>query len=67
MMIDFALQAERERRLDPREAIFEAALLRLRPILMTTAAAMLGALPLAFSFGNGAGCAGRSASPSSAV
>ncbi len=53
MMIDFALQAERERRLDPREAIFEAALLRLRPILMTTAAAMLGALPLAFSFGNG--------------
>jgi len=53
MMIDFALDAERERGLDPRAAIFEASLMRLRPILMTTAAAMLGAMPLALSFGDG--------------
>jgi multidrug efflux pump len=53
MMIDFALDAERTQHLDPREAIFQASLLRLRPILMTTAAAMLGAMPLAFSFGDG--------------
>ncbi|HEX4172935.1 MAG TPA: efflux RND transporter permease subunit [Acetobacteraceae bacterium] len=53
MMIDFALEAERERDLTPRDAIFEACLLRFRPIMMTTCAAMLGAAPLAFSFGSG--------------
>ncbi|HET6308501.1 MAG TPA: efflux RND transporter permease subunit [Rhodopila sp.] len=54
MMIDFALEAERTQGLDPREAIFEACLKRFRPIMMTTSAAMLGALPLALSFGDGA-------------
>ena len=54
MMIDFALEAERARGLDPRDAIFEACLLRFRPIMMTTMAAMLGALPLALGFGDGA-------------
>ena len=53
LMIDFALEAERSRGLHPREAIFEACLMRFRPIMMTTAAAMLGALPLALSFGDG--------------
>ena len=53
LMIDFALEAERERGLDSREAIFEACLLRFRPIMMTTMAAMLGAVPLAVSFGEG--------------
>ncbi len=54
MMIDFAIAAERDLNLTPREAIFRAALLRFRPILMTTMAAMLGAVPLALGFGNGA-------------
>jgi multidrug efflux pump len=54
MMIDFAIAAERQEHLDPRAAIFRAALLRFRPILMTTLAAVLGALPLAVGFGNGA-------------
>ncbi len=54
LMVDFALAAERERDLDPRVAIFEAATLRLRPILMTTLAALFTALPLAFISGNGA-------------
>jgi multidrug efflux pump len=54
MMIDFALDAERTRRLSTRDAIFEACLLRFRPILMTTLAAMLGALPLALGAGDGA-------------
>ncbi|MCW3478774.1 MdtB/MuxB family multidrug efflux RND transporter permease subunit [Neisseriaceae bacterium JH1-16] len=54
MMIDFALAAERERGLPPREAIYEACLLRFRPILMTTMAALLGALPLMLSYGVGA-------------
>jgi multidrug efflux pump len=54
LMIDFALQAEREGDKDPRDAIFEAALLRFRPIMMTTMAALLGAIPLAFSYGDGA-------------
>ena len=53
MMIDFAIMAERNDGLSPRDAIFRAALLRFRPILMTTMAAMLGALPLALGFGNG--------------
>ncbi len=53
MMIDFALEAERTRGLAPRDAIFEACLLRFRPIMMTTSAAILGALPLALSFGDG--------------
>jgi multidrug efflux pump len=54
MMIDFALVAEREHKLDSREAIYQACLLRFRPILMTTLAAALGALPLAIGFGDGA-------------
>jgi len=53
MMIDFALDAERRQRLSPRDAIFEACRLRFRPIMMTTMAAMLGALPLAIGFGEG--------------
>ena len=54
MMIDFALAAEREEGRSPRDAIFEACRLRFRPILMTTMAALLGALPLALSGGTGA-------------
>ncbi|BBP03954.1 multidrug resistance protein MdtC [Sulfuriferula plumbiphila] len=54
LMIDFALQAEREQGLEPRAAIRLAATLRLRPILMTTLAALFTALPLAFITGNGA-------------
>ena len=53
MMIDFALEAERERGYTPRTAIVEAAMLRFRPIMMTTLAALLGALPLALSQGTG--------------
>jgi multidrug efflux pump len=53
MMIDFALEAEREHGKPPREAIYQACLLRFRPILMTTMAALLGALPL--MLGSGAG------------
>ncbi|MGZ4970895.1 MAG: multidrug efflux RND transporter permease subunit [Methylobacter sp.] len=54
MMIDFALFAERERGLDSREAIFQACLLRFRPIMMTSLAALFGALPLALGSGYGA-------------
>ncbi|EOI3575943.1 multidrug transporter subunit MdtB [Cronobacter turicensis] len=54
MMIDFALAAEREQSMTPREAIYQACLLRFRPILMTTLAALLGALPLMLSTGVGA-------------
>jgi multidrug efflux pump len=54
MMIDFALLAEREHGLDAREAIFQACLLRFRPIMMTTLAALFGALPLALGSGYGA-------------
>jgi multidrug efflux pump len=54
MMIDFAIAAERDDNLSSRDAIFRAALLRFRPILMTTMAAMLGAVPLALGLGNGA-------------
>ncbi len=53
MIVDFALQAEREQGKSPAEAIFEASLLRFRPILMTTLAAMLGALPLLLGAGTG--------------
>ncbi|HEX5446513.1 MAG TPA: efflux RND transporter permease subunit, partial [Pirellulales bacterium] len=53
MMIDFALEAEREQGKSPRDAIFEACLLRFRPITMTTMAALLGGLPLALGTGNG--------------
>ena len=53
MMIDFALEAERIEGKSPREAIYEACLLRLRPILMTTMAALLGALPLMLGTGTG--------------
>ena len=53
MMIDFALEAERKRGLNPLDAIREACLLRFRPIMMTTMAALLGALPLAVGFGEG--------------
>jgi multidrug efflux pump len=53
MMIDFALDAERERGLNPRDSIVEAALLRFRPIMMTTLAALFGALPLAIENGVG--------------
>jgi multidrug efflux pump len=54
MMVDFALEAERSRGLAPLDAIREAALLRLRPILMTTLAALFGALPLMLATGSGA-------------
>ncbi|MCX7366488.1 MAG: efflux RND transporter permease subunit [Alphaproteobacteria bacterium] len=54
MMIDVALDLERNAGKDPQVAIYEACLLRFRPILMTTMAAMLGALPLALGFGDGA-------------
>jgi multidrug efflux pump len=53
MMIDFALQQERDHGKDPKDAIFEACMLRFRPILMTTMAALFGALPLAFGTGTG--------------
>jgi multidrug efflux pump len=53
MMIDFALEAERKRGLSPLDAIREACLLRFRPIMMTTMAAMLGAVPLAIGLGDG--------------
>jgi multidrug efflux pump len=53
MMIDFALEAEREQGKKPVDAIYQACLLRLRPILMTTAAALLGGVPLAFGTGTG--------------
>ena len=53
MMIDFALQAEREQGLPPVEAIYQACLLRFRPIMMTTMAALFGGLPLAIGMGVG--------------
>jgi multidrug efflux pump len=54
MMIDFALEKERKEGMAPREAIYQACLLRFRPIVMTTLAAMLGGLPLALGSGTGA-------------
>jgi multidrug efflux pump len=54
MMIDFAIDAERNEGLSPREAIYKASLLRFRPIMMTTMAALFAAIPLAIGQGNGA-------------
>ena len=54
MMIDFALEAERRQKLSPRDAIEQAAILRFRPIMMTTLAALFGAIPLMLSTGTGA-------------
>ena len=53
MIVDFALAAEREERKNPVDAIYQASLLRFRPIMMTTMAALLGALPLALGRGVG--------------
>jgi multidrug efflux pump subunit AcrB len=53
MMVDFALEAQRSRHLNPEEAIYQACLVRFRPILMTTLAALFGALPLAIGLGVG--------------
>ena len=53
MIVDFALEAERQHGKPPEEAIFQASLLRFRPILMTTLAAMLGALPMLLGTGTG--------------
>ena len=53
MMIDFALEAERKQGKSPREAIYQACLLRFRPIMMTTMAALWGGLPLALGTGTG--------------
>jgi multidrug efflux pump len=53
MMIDFAIEAKRAEHLSSYDAIYQACRLRFRPIMMTTSAAILGAVPLALSFGNG--------------
>ena len=53
MMIDFALETERQRGLPPEESIYQACLLRFRPIIMTTMAALFGGLPLALGRGTG--------------
>src|SRR5262249_38248061 len=53
MMIDFALELERDQKLPARESIYQACLLRFRPIMMTTMAALLGAVPLAIGGGTG--------------
>jgi len=53
MMLDFALEAERHENLSPEEAIFKACVIRFRPIIMTTMAALFGAFPLAFGMGVG--------------
>jgi len=53
MMIDFAIEAKRSGHMNSRDAIYQACVLRFRPIMMTTSAAILGAIPLAVSFGNG--------------
>ena len=53
MMVDFAIEAKRSQNLDSHDAIYQACRLRFRPIMMTTSAAILGAVPLALSFGNG--------------
>jgi multidrug efflux pump subunit AcrB len=53
-MVDFAVQAQRERGIDPRTAIHEACLVRFRPIMMTTMAALVGTMPIAVGWGAGA-------------
>jgi multidrug efflux pump subunit AcrB len=53
MMIDFALDAERHEGLSPRDAIYQACIIRFRPIMMTTMAALFGAVPLALGLGTG--------------
>jgi hydrophobic/amphiphilic exporter-1 (mainly G- bacteria), HAE1 family len=53
MQIDFALDAERRLGMAPADAIFEGCMTRFRPIMMTTSAAMLGALPMSFGYGSG--------------
>jgi multidrug efflux pump subunit AcrB len=53
MMIDFAVEAQRKERRSPKEAIYQACLLRFRPIMMTTMCALFGGLPLAFAHGTG--------------
>jgi multidrug efflux pump len=53
MMVDFAITAQRERGITPRNAIYEACLVRFRPILMTSAAAICGSIPLAIGMGVG--------------
>ena len=67
MMVDFAITAKKDHNASSRDAIYEACLLRLRPILMTSCAALLGALPLAVSFGEGGEMRVRSACRSSAA
>jgi multidrug efflux pump subunit AcrB len=67
MMIDFALDAERNQGKNPRDAIYQACLLRFRPIMMTTVAALRGGLPLALGTGVGSSSGVRSASPLSAA
>jgi hydrophobic/amphiphilic exporter-1 (mainly G- bacteria), HAE1 family len=54
MQIDFALEAERQHGKTPMEAIYEGCLIRFRPIMMTTMAALFGSLPIAFGYGSGA-------------
>jgi len=54
MMVDVAIQLQRNEGMDARQAIYQAAVVRLRPIMMTTAAAVLGAVPLAIAIGQGA-------------
>ena len=67
MMIDFALEAERKEGMSPEESIYQACLLRFRPIMMTTMAALFGALPLALETRHAAAnCVGRSVFPLSA-
>ena len=63
MMVDFALQMQREQRLPPAEAIVEACLVRFRPIMMTTMAAIFATLPIALGYGAGAETRSRSVSP----
>ena len=67
MMIDFALEAERKEGKKPVDAIYEACLLRFRPIMMTTFAALFGAVPLALGRAQVQNCGVRWASPSSAA
>ena len=66
MLVDFAIEAQRDRGLAPADAIREACLLRLRPIMMTTMAALLGGVPLMLGLAPGPRSASRSAMRSSA-